>query len=234
MSISWMDEVFVASTYSKGASSMKPIAHSFRSQLHLYIFVSVLFLVGVVFGSLLVNALTLEQQQDIGNHVSQFVSTMGQESAASNQVGNSGETFLNSTMFYVKWIALIALLGISIIGFPLVLALVFAKGVFIGFSVGTLISQYAWKGVLFALVSVAPHNIIAIPFLMIASVASMVFAMHILKNRLFVPRMQSLREPLQRFMTLQSVSLVGMAGVAAVATWVSPLLMRWVVPILTM
>ncbi|OBY80669.1 stage II sporulation protein M [Paenibacillus sp. KS1] len=213
---------------------MKPIAHSFRSQLHLYIFVSVLFLVGVVFGSLLVNALTLEQQQDIGNHVSQFVSTMGQEPAASNQVGNSGETFLNSTMFYVKWIALIALLGISIIGFPLVLALVFAKGVFIGFSVGTLISQYAWKGVLFALVSVAPHNIIAIPFLMIASVASMVFAMHILKNRLFVPRMQSLRDPLQRFMTLQSVSLVGMAGVAAVATWVSPLLMRWVVPILTM
>lgn len=213
---------------------MKPIAHSFRSQLHLYIFVSVLFLVGVVFGSLLVNALTLEQQQDIGNHVSQFVSTMGQEPASTNQVGNSGETFLNSTMFYVKWIALIALLGISIIGFPLVLALVFAKGVFIGFSVGTLISQYAWKGVLFALVSVAPHNIIAIPLLMIASVASMVFAMHILKNRLFVPRLQSLREPLQRFMTLQSVSLVGMAGVAAVATWVSPLLMRWVVPILTM
>ncbi|MBG9736107.1 stage II sporulation protein M [Paenibacillus alvei] len=212
---------------------MKPIAQSFRAQLHLYIFVSVLFLVGVVFGSLLVNALTLEQQQDIGSHVNQFVSTMGQESASPNLAGVGGETFLSSTMFYVKWVALIALLGISIIGFPLVLALVFAKGVFIGFSVGTLISQYAWRGVLFALVSVAPHNIVAIPFLMIASVASMVFAMHILKNRLFVPRMQSLREPLHRFMTLQTVSLVGMAGVAAIATWVSPIMMSWVVPMLS-
>lgn len=212
---------------------MKLIAHSFRSQLHLYVFVSVLFLVGVVFGSLLVNALTLEQQQDIGNHVNQFVSTMGQEMVGAENEGQNGETFLSSSLFYMKWVALIALLGISIIGFPLVLVLIFAKGVFIGFSVGTLISQYAWKGVLFALVFVAPHNIIALPLLMIASVASIVFALHVLKNRLFIPKMQSLRDPLGRFITLQAVSLVGMTGVAAIATWISPVLMRWGGPMLT-
>lgn len=44
---------------------MKPASYSFRPQLHLYLFVSILFLVGVVFGALLVNALTLEQQQDL-------------------------------------------------------------------------------------------------------------------------------------------------------------------------
>lgn len=211
---------------------MQPIAQSFRIQFHLYIFVSVLVFVGVVFGSLFVNALTLEQHQDIGNHINQFITVIAQEATVLASEGGSGEAYFNLVIFYVKWIVWISLLGVSIIGFPLVLVLVFAKGVFIGFSVGALISQYAWKGVLFALVSVAPHNIIAVPFLTIASVASIVFALHMLKNRLFVPKMQSLREPLGRFITLQVISLVGMVGVAAVATWISPVLMRWVAQII--
>lgn len=212
---------------------MKWIARSFCSQFHLYIFVSVLFLVGVVFGSLLVNALTLEQKQDISSHIHQFVMAIDQAATVLDFEGGSNETYFNSAVFYVKWIVWIGLLGISIIGFPLVLVLLFAKGIFIGFSVGTLISQYAWKGMLFALVSVAPHNMIAIPFLIIASVASIVFALHMLKNRLFMPKMQSLREPLGQFIILQAISLVGMAGSAAVVTWISPTLMRWVAPIMT-
>ncbi|MCE5169664.1 stage II sporulation protein M [Paenibacillus profundus] len=208
---------------------MKPLAHSLRAQLHLYIFVSVLFLVGVVFGALLVNALTLEQQQDIGSHLGHFFTTIDQNGTSAN----GGEAFLDSVLFYLKWIAVIALLGISIVGFPLVLVLVFAKGVFVGFTVGTLVGQYAWKGVLFAFVSVAPHNMIAIPLIMIASVASMALAMHVLKHRLFMPKLQSLREPIGRFFALQASAALGMGAVAAVVTWVSPGLMKWAAPFLT-
>lgn len=212
---------------------MKLVAQSFRAQFHLYIFVSVLFLVGVVFGSLLVNALTLEQQKQIGNHIHKFVTAIAQqEGAVPNVAGGGNGAYFNSAMFYGKWIIWIGLLGVSIIGFPLILALIFTKGILIGFSVGTLINQYAWRGLLFALVSVAPHNIVALPFLTIASVASIVFALHMLKNRLFMPKMQSLREPFGRFIALQATSLVGMVGVAVVATQVSPVLMRWVVPVI--
>ncbi|MDG0875219.1 stage II sporulation protein M [Paenibacillus thiaminolyticus] len=207
---------------------MKPASYSFRPQLHLYLFVSILFLVGVVFGALLVNALTLEQQQDLGSHLGHFFVMLDGDSPAPDRAG----MFTESAMLYSKWIGLIALLGFSIVGFPLVLVLVFAKGIFIGFTVGTLIGQYGWKGMLFAFASVAPHNLLAIPLILIASVASITFATYILKNRVFMPKVQSLREPLGRFVLVQTSAAAGMAVVAAVMTWVSPSLMKLAAPLL--
>jgi len=44
-----------------------------KDQLTLYVFVSVLFVVGVVFGVLLVGALTFDQQQNLAGDVQQLV-----------------------------------------------------------------------------------------------------------------------------------------------------------------
>ena len=65
---------------------------------------------------------------------------------------------LNSTLLALT----IWLLGISIIGIPIMLFLFFCKAFTLGFSIGTLFFTYNWKGIIMALVYVFPHQIIAI------------------------------------------------------------------------
>ena len=64
----------------------------------------------------------------------------------------------------------------------------FSKGVLIGFTVGYLVGQYSWKGLLFALVSIAPQNLLIIPVLMMCSVAAITFSLYIIRDRFIMNR----------------------------------------------
>lgn len=206
---------------SNGMPSMMP---SVRRYVHLYIFVSILFVIGIVFGSLLVNALSPEQQEELTRQVSQvFVNV---------PVEVDGHLFWSTLWLHWRWIGIIALLGMSIIGFPLIFAIDFIKGVLIGFTIGTLVSQYSWKGVLVAMAAVAPQNMVAVPLLLTASVASIAFATYVMKHRLFAPNLRSLKEPFMEYSLAQLGSGIGLIGVAAFVTWVSPMLMRWIYPLI--
>ncbi len=197
--------------------SMMP---SVRQHLHLYIFVSIIFVTGVVFGALLVNALTLDQQEELSRQLKQVFLSAGETP--------TGNAFWDSLWQYWRWILIIAVFGISIIGFPLILVMDFAKGMFIGFTVGTLVGQYSWKGIIVAAATIAPQNMIAIPLLLIASVSSLAFSLHVLKNRLMIPKMKSLKAPFINYMTVQVTACIGLAGAAAVVHWISPVFMTWV------
>ncbi|WP_052476439.1 stage II sporulation protein M [Cohnella kolymensis] len=114
---------------------------SARNNLNLYVFMGALIVVGAIFGALLVNALTLDQQQELADEVGVYLTTVQD----SDNIAASA-TFWDSFLFYGKWLGLIWLLGLSVIGLPIVLALDFLKGVLIGFAVALLVRQLAWKG----------------------------------------------------------------------------------------
>ena len=63
----------------------------------------------------------------------------------------------------IKYMGVIWILGISIIGLPVMLILLFLKGMVIGFTVGFLVNQMGWSGFLLSFVSVLPQNIFIIP-----------------------------------------------------------------------
>lgn len=198
------------------------IRQTFRDSKNLYIFVAVLFLVGVVFGALMVNALSLEQQQDLSKDVSQLIHTIH---SSANEV-QTAEFFTNA-FDYVKWVALIVVLGLSVIGLPFILVLNFVKGVLIGFAVGLLVSQFSWQGLGFALASIAPQNFVAIPVLLIVSVAAITFSMYMLQSQILLKRSFRMKQPFLTYMTLTVTMAVVLVGIAAFETWVSPTLMLW-------
>ncbi|WP_193726919.1 stage II sporulation protein M [Paenibacillus guangzhouensis] len=203
------------------------IRQTFRDQMSLYVFVAVLFIVGVVFGALMVNALSLEQQQELSGYVGNFIHTMDGKG-----VTNASQTFWSSAFDNMKWVLLIWVLGLSVVGLPFILVLDFVKGVLIGFSVGLLAGQFAWKGVLFALVSIAPQNMIAIPVLFIVSVAAISFSLYMIRSRVMVRRKFMIKQPFLTYVTLTATMAVTLLGISAFETFVSPTLMQWVAPML--
>ena len=197
-----------------------------RDRMHLYLFVSVLFVMGVIFGALMVNALTLEQKRDLAGYMGNFLqaSLFGGEAAPRPSLA---ETF----GLHFKWLALLWLLGISVVGLPLVLALDFLKGLLVGFTVGVLISQYAWKGLALAFVSVVPHNMVIVPVIIASSAASIAFSIMLVKRR-FLQRPHGSAAP--TFVSYTAFMIAMAAVVFAVSlfeTYVTPRLIQWIAPI---
>ncbi|KQO17468.1 stage II sporulation protein M [Paenibacillus sp. Leaf72] len=195
-------------------------------QLTLYVFVGVLFVVGVIFGGLMVNALTFEQQQDLASDMSQYVQLMH-----GGAVADSAATFWERVFFHGKWLLVLWFLGITVVGIPLVLAMDFLKGVLVGFALGTLITQYSWKGVLFSLVSIAPPNLIIVPAILMASASALSFSLYVVKNRL-MRQNGTLAPQMLSFTTTAMLMLMVLIGAALLEAYVSPLLMSWAAPIL--
>lgn len=206
---------------------LHPIRHALKDQTPLYVFVSVLFLMGVVFGALMVNALTLEQQQDISRFLGDFFLSI-------NEGGSEFQpmTFWQVAGLHLKWLGLIWLLGLSVIGLPVILILDFLKGVLIGFTVGYLVGQYTWKGLLFSLVSVAPHNLIVIPALLIASVAAVSFSLNIIRSRVLMSRPGQATRPFLSYTGLTLAMAVALLAISSFETWVTPVMMSWVTPLI--
>ena len=198
-----------------------------RNQLHLYVFVSVLFAVGVVFGVLMVSALTYEQQQDLAQDVSRYVQLMNGGDFQPDEAA-----FRDRLALHVRWLLLLWVMGITVIGSLGVLALNFLKGALIGFSVGTLISQLGWKGVLLSFVSIAPQNLIIVPAMIMTSAAALSFSLYVIKNR-FLQQNGMLAPQLGSFTSTAALMLLLFAGAALLETFISPTLIGWVAPLLS-
>jgi stage II sporulation protein M len=189
-----------------------------------FLFIFVLFATGIVFGAVLVGALTLEQREEMARHLAAFAATVDQGGGF-----DSAASFQQSVMLHLKWLGLIWVLGLSVIGLPLVFALDFLKGVLVGFTVGYMVSVYSWDGLLFAFVSVLPQNLVIIPAFIIVSVAATLFAIHLVKARV-VEREGSLAGAFWRYTATALLMVLVLAAAALYEGYLSPELMRQVAP----
>ncbi len=192
----------------------------------IYLFTAVLFAMGVLFGSILVNALSLDQKADLLTYLQTFFQVF-----AGDGIGESSVALHDAINYHLKFIALVWILGLTVIGLPVILCLVFLKGLVVGFTVGFLVNQLALKGLVFALFSVVPQNLLIVPAIIIASVAGLTFSLLLIKSRFLAKRFIIL--PHFFSYTFVSVAMVGILVVGSfVEAYVSPLFMKWISPYL--
>ncbi|MCF6093463.1 stage II sporulation protein M [Microaerobacter geothermalis] len=197
-----------------------------KNHLILYVFSTVLFMMGVIFGAVIVNALTELQKQDLLVYLSQFFNELNK-----GVEGDSRAAFVNTAGHYFKYLGLIWILGLSIIGLPLILVFIFLKGLAIGFSVSFLVSQLSWNGLWFAFVSIVPQNLIIVPALIIIGVAGISFSFKLMKNQ-FSPRRGTLSQHFVSYTTLVLVMGILFLVATLFESFVSPKLMQSVMELI--
>jgi len=198
-----------------------------QDHLGLYLFVAVLFVTGVVFGAVMVNALTLQQKQELNQHLGNFFITMSQ-----GMQMNAKQSFSQNIFVNLKWLGLLWLFGISVIGLPFILVLDFIKGVLIGFTIGFMVDSYAWKGMLFALVSVIPQNLFILPAMIVCSVTALSFGLNLIKHR-FLQQGANTSINLFKYSATTFAFAAILAVVSLYEAVLSPVLIKWVAPMLT-
>jgi len=161
-----------------------------KDHITTYIFMVTLFLTGIIFGAITVNSMNFVQKQDLFFHLEQYFNKINNE-----QVVASKDILKRSYFFHVKYLLLLFILGLTIIGLPIVWILIFMKGLVIGFSVGFIVNQLGAKGLFLATLSIAPQNIISIPVYLIAGSISMIFSLTLLQKLLDRSMSASLGKP---------------------------------------
>ena len=145
---------------------MDKLKSNIRINKSLFVFLIVIIAVGVAAGSIFVTVLSNEDKVMVSDYLNNFLNNLN-----TNNLNYSG-TFINTVIFTLGAVLLIWLLGISVIGFILILLFLFIKAFSLGFSIGSIIINFNFKGILIAGAYVVPHHIInMMVYLLISSYA---------------------------------------------------------------
>ncbi len=142
-----------------------------------YIMVIIIFLVGLVMGSYQVPGLDGGVKSQLSGMVDDYLRGGMDGSLSGQEI--LGAAFLKQ----LKATVLLWFLGLTVIGFPLILGFIWFRGFSLGFTVSFLLHGRAGAGILITIISILPQNIIYIPFFLAWSVMAINFSIYVLKGR---------------------------------------------------
>ena len=129
-----------------------------KKEKNIVIFNLIIFILGLIFGSLFINFITSEDKALL---IEQLETYLGSVNKLSSDVFGL-DVFLNNLLNNTIQLSIIFILGISMIGVLIVILILFFKGFMLGTTLSTFILKYKIKGILGALLYVFPIYVINI------------------------------------------------------------------------
>ena len=167
----------------------------------LLIFLLILMIVGIISGSVLVCIINNSDKLIIKDYLSKFINDI-----STNSINYT--LALKSNLFnYLGYIIVIWLLGMSVIGLPITLTMYFIKSFILGFSIGSIIFSYGFKGILFALIYIFPSQIIYIIVLTILMIYSISFSLRLIET-LFKKKTTNFRIVMNKYLVILVIAII--------------------------
>ncbi len=188
-----------------------------RERIFLLALVTILFTMGIIFGVLAAGILDKHQKVDLMNYLNQ-----GLHGPLIQNQAYTKQTILAN----IQMVFFLFFMGISVIGVPLALLLVFTRGFILGFSTGFLFQTMGLKGFVLTMTGIVPHNILFIPALFLMVIAIMDCAAALTKIR-FSKKPMVLSTELIKCSILTCGVLLVMILAGFVQGNISPLVTAW-------
>ncbi len=141
------------------------------------IFLLMTFVLGVSAGAFTVNGLSAMQRDELSNYFQGFLQLFN------NQNFKSSELFSIGLVENIKIVALLWILGLTIIGLPFIYLVIGVRGFITGFTSGFIINALGMQGLLFSGIALLPREIIIIPCLIGIGVNGINFSIKITRNK---------------------------------------------------
>lgn len=188
-----------------------------RNKKLLY-FLGGLAVIGLISGSFFLTFIRAEDQNLVKEYMTSFV-----ESVRTGNL-NYFDTFKNAIFSNFGYSITIFILGISIIGIPILLLLYFIKSFMIGFSISAFVFTFGIKGSILSFFYMIPHFINFIFYTVL-----LIFAMKIsilLIHALFGKKEVSLKKPVSKYVTYYIVVLVAIVCTSCMESFLVPVVMK--------
>lgn len=155
------------------------IVKHIKNNIKEYISVIVVFFIGIVLGVILLNNSGDLQKQELNNYINDFVDKL-------NTSVDIDKLQLLKTVLINNFVIVVGLwfIGSTVIGIPIVYAIVAYKGFCLSYSISTILAVLGGsKGICFALAAILPQNIIYIPCILALAVSGIKLYKSIMKDR---------------------------------------------------
>lgn len=144
-----------------------------------YALVTILFIIGIFVGVIVVNNLDDVKTQEINTYITDFIARF-KTIEKLDKVSLIGASIKNNIILtIIIWIA-----GTTVIGVPIVLAVILFRGVCLGYTISSITySIGVGKGILFCIVALCLQNILFIPAILSLGVSSLKLYKSIIKDK---------------------------------------------------
>jgi len=185
----------------------------------LYLFLLLVFIIGVLFGSIFI---TILDEPDKNTVISQITSFFDQ--IKNNKIDYMG-VLKNSVSSNLLFILFVWILGISVIGIPIIIIMMFLKGFMIGFSIAAIIAKYKLIGILGSLTYIFPHIIISLLVIFMMSYYALRLSFSLL---IAVVERKSINfnEIINRYLLVLVISVIAMVVASLIETFLSPYIIK--------
>lgn len=194
----------------------KQLGEHIRQYWVIYLTLSSVYLAGIVFGGVGVNALGVSETSQLGN----FLETLLKSQPTTFEPAFLGQ--LARDMFIMM--AGIWILGLTIIGAPLIYLIVFTRGFILGFTISFIIGAKGTLGIALVLTTMFVPTIFAIPLLLLGAGLATIFSFLLLRGK---ARGESLRREFLYYTAAAAFVSVGAVAVGVAQGYFSILGLRF-------
>lgn len=149
-----------------------------KNNIVIYFFCILCLLIGISVGGFTAKFVDQSHKQELVAYLKGFFQLFNTDSIRNTDI------FSQSLINNIQLLSLNWIFGILIIGIPGIIFIIGFKGFVIGFTVGLLMEQFKFKGIILFLLGVLPQNLILIPVFIISSAFSLCFSVMLIKNKL--------------------------------------------------
>ena len=189
-------------------------------QKKFYIFLIGLVLVGFISGALFIFFLNEADKKDIINEISAFFHLI------KTSIGiNYTKSLFNTLGINILYVLLIWILGISIIGFPIILGILFFKSFIVGFSFSSIILTYGIKGLLGSFLYTFPHQIIILVIYLLLGFYSLGFCYKLFRH-IFFKQTINFKYAINRYTRILLICIISTIVLSLYEVFISTYLMK--------
>ncbi len=144
-----------------------------------YILIGILFFIGLFIGVLIVNNAPSNQMSEISLYIKDFITKFKHIQDFDNGTILVSSIRNNIVLVLILWFA-----GTTVIGMPIVLALILFRGVALGYTISAITCTLGTlKGIIFCLTSILLQNVLFIPAIITIGVSSMKLYKSIIRDK---------------------------------------------------
>ena len=201
---------------------IEKINETFKENRGYYVFVLVLFCIGIVIGTYTVKYMSASDKEDLTSYFTTFTNNI-----CNNDINYKG-LLLNVVKKNLYLIIPIIICAFTFIGIPVILIVDFIKGFTLGYTFTFLLTTFEGKGFLLALSSSIIQNLIYIPCIMVLSVIALQLSVEKFKKRFFKGHINRNLDPKPLVNIMILIAVLFVAAII-IETYISPSIIKFVV-----
>lgn len=193
------------------------LKNSIRNQKKIYLIIIGLAVISLIVGILFLFMLSKENVSYIQKNIGEYFNNIGSE--------NSTTLFLNTFLSNLIYVLIIWVLGLSVVGLPIIVSILLFKFFTFGLSISSIISTYGFNGIIKLFINIFPHELFLLITLILVSFYGISFCIKLF-NYLFFRKLINFKEVMNKYTRILIIAILCVLIVSLYKGYIMPILLK--------